>query len=141
MRSRSSGDSLSQRAATAPAILSGFTSATFSPSFPNAFSISPARLAWTAAFSAGFLWRMISSIVAVFMPASCNCANDLPASTASSCLESPTSTTRGMRRTLAMRSRLRACTVEASEPSSTPRTVFANAARISRSPFSCAQHV
>ena len=34
-----------------------------------------------------------------------------------------------------MRRRSRACTVEASEPSSTTRMVFANAARISRAPF------
>ena len=54
VRPRSSGESLSQRAATAPAMLSGFTSATWEPSFSNALPISPARLASTASFSAGF---------------------------------------------------------------------------------------
>ena len=43
--SRGSGDSASHRAATAPAMLSGFTSATLSPSFSNAVPMSPLRLA------------------------------------------------------------------------------------------------
>ena len=133
--SRSVGDSASQRAAAAPARLSGFTSATLEPSFSNALRTSPARLASTAAFSSGSRWRMISSITAVFMPAACNCANGLPASTASSCFSSPTRTTRGTRKALAIRSRSRACAVEASEPSSTTSTVLPYAARMSRSPL------
>ena len=40
-----------------------------------------------------------------------------------------------MRISLAILSRSRACTVEASEPSSTTRIVFAKAARISLAPF------
>ena len=132
---RASSERESHRAATAPAMLSGFTSATLLPSFSNAFSILPFRLASTASLSTGSRWRMISSIVAVCMPAAWSWAKGLPASTASSCLASPTSTTRGMRSSAAMRSRSRACTVEASEPSSTTRTVLAKAARISFAPF------
>ena len=97
--------------------------------------MSPARLASTASFSAGSRWRMIWSIAAVFMPAAWSCAKGLPASTASSCFSSPTSTTRGMRKRSAILSRSRAWTVEASEPSSTTSTVFANTPRISFSPF------
>ena len=66
--SRASGPSLSQRAATAPAILSCLTSATLPPSFSKARSMSPLRLATTASFRAGSRWRMISSMTAVFMP-------------------------------------------------------------------------
>ena len=80
-------------------------------------------------------WRMISSIVAVCIPAAWSWAKGLPASTASSCFASPTSTTRGIRSSAAMRSRSRACTVDASEPSSTTRIVLAKAARISLAPF------
>ena len=86
--------------------------------------MSPARLASTAALSSGSRWRTISSMTAVFMPARCSCANGLPASTASSCFSSPTSTTRGMRSASAIRRRSRAWTVEANEPSSTTSTVF-----------------
>ena len=50
---RASGESLSHRAAAAPARLSGFTSATLEPSFSKAFLTSPARLASTAAFRSG----------------------------------------------------------------------------------------
>ena len=135
VRSRSSGESFSQRAATAPAMLSGFTSATLELSLSNALPISPARLASTASFRSGSRWRMISSIVAVFMPAACSCAKGLPASTASNCLESPTSTSFGIRSSRAIRSRSRAWTVEARKPSSTTSAVFANAARISFAPF------
>ncbi len=52
MFARSSGDSASQRAAAAPARLSGFASATLEPSFSKALPISPARLASTASFRA-----------------------------------------------------------------------------------------
>ena len=45
----------------------------------------------------GSRWRMISSMVAVFMPACWSWAKGFPASTASSCFASPTSTRRGMR--------------------------------------------
>ena len=69
------------------------------------------------------------------MPAAWSWAKGLPASTASSCFASPTSTSFGTRSTPAIRSRSRAWTVEASEPSSTTSTVLANAARISRAPF------
>ena len=69
------------------------------------------------------------------MPPRWSWAKGLPASTASSCFSSPTSTTRGIRSASAIRSRSRACTVEASEPSSTTRAVLANAARISFWPF------
>ena len=99
---RAFSSSRSQRAATAPAILSGLTSATLLPSFSNARPMSPLRLASTASFSAGSRWRMISSMVAVCIPAAWSWANGLPASTASSCLASPTSTTRGMRSAPAM---------------------------------------
>ena len=100
--SRASGESASQRAATAPAILSGLTSATLLPSLSNALPISPARLASTASFSAGSRWRMISSMTAVCIPAAWSWAKGLPASTASSCFASPTSTTRGMRTSFAI---------------------------------------
>ena len=133
--SRSSGESLSQRAATAPAMLSALTCATPEPSFSKAVRMSPAMLASTAFFSAGSRWRMISSITAVRMPACCSWAKGLPASTASSCFSSPTRTTLGMRRVLAILSRSRVCTVEASEPSSTTSTVFAKASRIPRAPL------
>ena len=74
-------------------------------------------------------------MMAVFMPACRSWAKGLPASTASSCFASPTRTSFGMRSTLAILSRSRAWTVEASEPSSTTSTVLANAARISLAPF------
>ena len=75
-------------------------------------------------------------MVAVFMPARCSCTKGLPASTASSCFASPTSTTRGRRTSLTMRSRFLAWTVEARDPSSTTSTVFLeHAACISRAPF------
>ena len=67
--SRSSGESFSHRAAAAPARLSGFTSATRSPSLSNAPRTSPARLARTASFKAASFCRRISSITTVFMPA------------------------------------------------------------------------
>ena len=129
--SRSWAESFSQRAAAAPAArLSGFTSATRSPSLSKALPISPARLARTASFSSASFWRRISSITAVFMPAAWSWAKGLPASTASSCFRSPTSTTRGMRIAAAVRSRSRACTVEAANlrrppaPSSGTRRAF-----------------
>ena len=135
VRSRISGESFNHRAATAPAMFSGLTSATLPPSFSNACLISPARLASTAAFRSGFLWRMIWSMVAIGMPAPCNWANALPASTASSCFSSPTNTTLGSRSDLAIRNRSRICTVEASEASSTTRTDFENAARMVFAPL------
>ena len=113
VRPRSSGESPSQRAATAPAMFRGFTSATLAPSFSNALPMSPARVASTAALSPGSRWRMISSITAVFMPACCSCVKGLPASTASNCFASPISTSFGMRSSPAILSRSRAWTVEA----------------------------
>ena len=133
--SRASWSRRSHLAATAPAILSGLTSATLLPSFAKARSMSPLRLASTASFRAGSRCRMISSIVAVCMPAAWSWAKGLPASTASNCFASPTSTTRGMRSALAILSRSLAWTVDASEPSSTTRIVFAKAPRISLAPF------
>ena len=77
---RASASSLSHLATTVPAILSGFTSATWSPSFSKARRTSPRRLASTASFRAGSHWRMISSMTAVAMLAAWSWAKGLPAS-------------------------------------------------------------
>ena len=58
--------------------LSGFTSATLEPNFSKARFTSPARVASTAAFRSGSRWRMISFMVAVFMPAAWSCAKGFP---------------------------------------------------------------
>ena len=71
-------------------------------------------------------------MTAVSIPALFNCAKGFPASTPSSCFSSPTSTMRGSLSEVAIRSRPRICSLEASEDSSTTSTVPACAARSSR---------